>query len=160
MMELKNGGLPRWVEPIAWDAAGALYYLWADPAGVRLARSNDRGSTWQQWLVVATDDASAFFPFLTARGQGDLAATWFTAKLSDYSTLRAHVVRMTVSTSGAPQVTSAPPFTFEAVNAQGIPQPGGEYVPVAFLRNGSLAVVTPIQNPKAERLGFSWWIVD
>ena len=30
--------MPRWVEPIAWDAAGHLYYLWTDPAAQRLAR--------------------------------------------------------------------------------------------------------------------------
>ena len=25
--------MPRWVEPVAWDAAGRLYLLWTDPAG-------------------------------------------------------------------------------------------------------------------------------
>jgi hypothetical protein len=160
MMELKSGGLPRWVEPIAWDAAGALYYLWTDPAGVRLARSSDQGRTWQQWLIVQSKDAAAFFPYLAARGSGELAATWFAAKLPDYTTLRAHVARITVAGNTAPHVRIAPPFTFEAVNASGLPQPGGEYVPVAFLHDGPLGMVTPIQNLKAKRLGFSWWVAD
>ena len=34
---------------------------------------------------------------------------------------------------------------------------GGEYVPVAFLRDGSLGVVTPIQNQRDKRVGFTWW---
>jgi hypothetical protein len=158
MMELKNGGVPRWVEPIAWDAAGTLNYLWTDPAGVHLARSSDHGNTWQQWLIVETKDATAFFPYLVARGAGELAATWFSAKLPDFTTLRTHVARITARGSASPQVVAAPPFTFEAVNANGIPQAGGEYVPVAFLRDGALALVTPIQNLKAKRLGFSWWV--
>jgi hypothetical protein len=35
--------------------------------------------------------------------------------------------------------------------------PAGEYLPVAFLRDGSLAVVTPIQNASEGRVGFVWW---
>jgi hypothetical protein len=161
MMELKNGGVPRWVEPIAWDASGALYYLWTDAAGVRLARSRDRGLTWQQWLIVETKDTTAFYPYLIARRQGELAATWFSARLPDYTTLRTHVARIAAAEGNAlPQVRTAPPFESEAVNARGIPTAGGEYVPVAFLRDGRLAMATTIQNIKAKRLGFSWWIVD
>jgi hypothetical protein len=35
------GAIPRWVEPLAWDATGALYLLWTDIRGVWLARSTD-----------------------------------------------------------------------------------------------------------------------
>jgi hypothetical protein len=160
MMELKNGGLPRWVEPIAWDAAGVLHSLWTDPAGVHLAQSSDQGNTWQQWLIVETKDATAFFPYLVARQPGELAATWFSATLPDYTTLRTHVARITAPGRTPPRLMVAPPLTFDAVNPSGIPQTGGEYVPVAFLRDGTLAVVTPIQNLKAKRLGFSWWLTD
>ena len=38
--------------------------------------------------------------------------------------------------------------------------PGGEYVPVAFLTDGGLAVVTPIQDERGYRWGFSWWRID
>ncbi|HEX4266890.1 MAG TPA: hypothetical protein VHY36_03315 [Steroidobacteraceae bacterium] len=33
----------------------------------------------------------------------------------------------------------------------------GEYLSVLFLRNGDLAVVSPIQNPETKRSGFSFW---
>jgi hypothetical protein len=158
MMELKGGGLPRWVEPIAWDAAGTLYSLWTDHSGVHLARSGDRGSTWQQSLIVESKEATAFFPYLVARGAGELAATWFSANLPDYAMLRAHVARITSRGDGAPEVRVAPPVSFEALDARGNPQTGGEYLPVAFLRDGTVAVVTPLQNLKAKRLGFSWWV--
>ena len=39
------------------------------------------------------------------------------------------------------------------------PDPAGEYVPVIFLANGGLAVVTPIQDPGSDRFGFSYWRV-
>ena len=161
MMELKGGGLPRWVEPIAWDAASALYYLWTESDGVHLARSSDQAVTWRQWLIAETKDATPFFPYVVAREPGELAASWFSAKLPDYRTLQTQVARITVTAAAPPQVRLAAPFTFEALDrASGIPQPGGEYVPVAFLRDGRLAVVTPIQNLKANRLGFSWRVAE
>jgi hypothetical protein len=160
MSELKKGGLPRWVEPLAWDAAGSLYSLWTDTAGVRLARSSDLGNTWQQWLIMETKDATAFFPYVVGRGPGELAATWFSAKLPDYTTLRAHLARISVQAATPPQVMASLPFTFEAVTQSGVLQSGGEYIPVAFLRDGTLALVTPIQNLKAKRLGFSWWLAN
>jgi hypothetical protein len=159
MLQLKGGGLPRWVEPIAWDAAGNLYSLWTDPTGVHLARSGDRGERWQQSLLVETKEGTAFFPYLAARGAGELAATWFSAKLPGNANLRAYVARISSAENGPPQVRVSSPLTFEAVNASGVPQTGGEYLPVAFLRDGSLAIVTPIQNLNAKRLGFSWWLV-
>jgi hypothetical protein len=159
LRQLSDGGIPRWVEPLAWDAAGALYSLWTDSAGVRLARSTDRGTTWQQWLIVETKGATAFYPYLVANQAGELAATWFTATLPGNVNLRTHVARITAKGKAQPRVAAATPFTFEAVTANGHPQTAGEYVPVAFLRDGTLAVVTTIQNPKANRLGFSWWIV-
>jgi hypothetical protein len=159
MMELK-GALPRWVEPIAWDADGALYYLWTDETGVRLARSSDRATTWQQWLAVAVKDVNAFFPYLIARRPGELAATWFSVKPGDDTSLRFQVARITApGGKTAPQVTQSAPSAFDAVNAGGLPTAGGEYIPVTFLRDGRLVVVTPIQNLKAKRLGFSFWTV-
>ena len=35
--------------------------------------------------------------------------------------------------------------------------PAGEYLPVTFLSTGELAVVTPIQDKRGKRWGFSWW---
>ena len=158
MMQLNKGGVPRWVEPVAWDAAGALYSLWTDPAGVQLARSTDRGTTWQQWQIDATNGPTAFYPYLIARAAGELAATWFTARLPGNANLRTHVARITMTGNAQPQVVAASPFTFDAFDASGNPQAAGEYVPVAFLRDGTLAIATAIQDAKANRRGFSWWI--
>jgi hypothetical protein len=36
------------------------------------------------------------------------------------------------------------------------PDPGGEYLAAAFLNDGSIAVVVPIQNDANRRLGFGW----
>ena len=37
---------------------------------------------------------------------------------------------------------------------------GGEYLPVLFLSDGDLCVVTPIQNSPEDRQGFSWYRVS
>jgi hypothetical protein len=150
--------LPRWVEPIAWDAARALFSLWTDANGVHLARSLDLGKTWQHWLVVETKGMTAFFPYLVARGKGELAATWFTAQTPGYASLRAHVAKLQVSDGrDRPDVHTAS-FEIDASSGKK-PTPGGEYVPVIFLRDGRLAVVTPVHVQAEKRVGFSYWTV-
>ena len=155
-------GTPRWVEPVAWDASGALYYLWGSTKGLWLARSLDQGQTWTNWHIVERDEIS-YFPYLVARGRGELAATWSSGE-SD--TLKAHVAKIDVGAGKAlPQVIESQPFQTEifhrAPKAQSGDPPlrgtGGEYIPVMFLREGNLGVVTTIQNQPAKRLGFTWW---
>jgi hypothetical protein len=34
---------------------------------------------------------------------------------------------------------------------------GGEYLAIVALRDGSIGVVSPIQNRATERMGFTWW---
>lgn len=158
----KPGATPRWVEPIAWDDSGSLFYLWTDKAGVQLARSSDRGASWKSWLVKPSSD-QAFFPYLVARGNGELAATWFSAADANWKDLRWHVARIDVGTDGAPRVTMASPRVLESARprqGQGdalFNDPGGEYLSITFLRDGSLGVATPIQNKSAKRFGFTWW---
>jgi hypothetical protein len=36
----------------------------------------------------------------------------------------------------------------------------GEYLAIAALRDGTIGVVTPIQNEAANRLGFTWWTLQ
>ncbi len=153
--------LPRWVEPLAWDARGDLYSLWSNEEGLWLARSADRGAKWSHWRVVRNSDAM-YFPYLVARGAGELAATWFSGPVA---TLHAHVARLDVGADDTPpRVIQAPPFEPDSWARD--PQPGagspsrdpaGEYLPVTFLKSGGLAVVSPIQNAGAGRFGFSWW---
>ena len=75
------GAVPRWVEPLAWDSEGTLYSLWTDIKGIWLARSGDRGITWQQYRV-ADIEHLAYYPYLAARGSGELAATWFSGPVN------------------------------------------------------------------------------
>ena len=104
--------LQRWVEPIAWDADGALYYLWSEGRELWLGRSADRGETWEIWPV-ASDAERIMFPYLVARGAGELAATWFSGGVD---ALRANVARITLAADdgAAPVVEQSRPL---AVNA-------------------------------------------
>jgi hypothetical protein len=152
---------PRWVEPLAWDAKGRLYSLWTDKKGVRLARSDDRGATWNTFTVAETA-SPAFFPYAVARGDGQLAATWFTASSNDRTDLQWFVASIEGASSGVPRVIVSAPQPVDAQRPRGKDGPlfndtAGEYVPVAFLRDGSIAVATTVQRRPEKRLGFTWW---
>jgi hypothetical protein len=154
---------PRWVEPLAWDAQGALYSLWTNQEGLWLARSADRGATWTNWRVVASDDV-LYFPYLIARGRGQLAATWFSGR---GETLQAHVAQLDVGDSGAsPRMIESRPLQIDSWAAGARPEdppardPAGEYLALTFLRNGGIGVVSPIQNKSGKRFGFSWRKID
>jgi hypothetical protein len=150
---------PRWVEPLAWDASGVLYSLWADPTGLWLARSTDRGGNWTTWRI-AEGGEMRYFPYLVARAKGELAATWFSGRGEQ---IQVHVARIDVPDDGAPpRMVQAPPFWpdswrfHEKPGARRNRDTAGEYVPIAFLRDGRLAVVTTIQDDQKQRGGFAW----
>lgn len=149
---------PRWVEPVAWDSTGALFSLWGHDNRVWLARSRDQGATWTTWEV-ANDSAVTYFPYLIARGNGQLAASWFTGT---GDALRATVAYVETAGDGSPRVARAPSFQPEAFQ-QGFPpdtatvrSAAGEYLGMSFLRDGSLGVAVPIQHPAAQRLGVAF----
>jgi photosystem II stability/assembly factor-like uncharacterized protein len=150
----------RWVEPLAWDARGALYSFWADGKELWLARSLDQGKSWKTWKL-ATGSENAYYPYLTARGQGELAATWFSGESEKF---QAHVARMDAA-GVEPKMFEAAPFVPDSwttqsptgQNGPAVPDPAGEYLAVIFLKAGGLAVVSPIQNTGKKREGFSWW---
>lgn len=157
--DFESEATPRWVEPLAWDNEGRLYSFWADKRGVSLARSSDRGATWTSWRVLDMPQAS-FFPYAVARRRGELAVTWFTSSTNAMLDLQWHVARIDASGDGQPSVVLAPPQEIEALDQKGGNTAAGEYLPVAFLRDGTIAVVTPIQNGPAKRLGFTYWTFD
>lgn len=172
---MSSHAIPRWVEPLAWDAAGNLYDLWTDSAGVWLARSADRGATWARWRVAEPQPHRVlFYPYLVARRAGELAATWYSADLGllptrpDSMDLRWHAALISVPDSGAaPTVVASGALPTEAwrpfvvhgdtITAQ---DPAGEYVGVTFLDAGGIAVATPIQDAKAHRMGFTFWQLE
>ena len=156
-LDKDSSSIDRWVEPLAWDEAGNLYHFWTDKSGVHLARSVDRGVTWRAWRI-AESGPRPHFPYVTARGNGDVAATWWTGTDSD---LRAHVARITIR-GDSPRVIVSEPLLVDAWRPQ---RPGGtirhrdaggEYFPAVFLKNGDLGVVTTVQDIPA-RMGFTWW---
>jgi hypothetical protein len=156
----KNEDDRRWVEPLAWDASGALYSLWAEGKTIHLARSTDAATTWTEWPL-ATMPADPFFPYLVARAHGELAATWFT---SDGKTLQWHLASIHVPESGAPSAILSPPLPTTAYALQDpgfkmplTPDTAGEYVAIAFLHDQTIGAVTPIQTPDGR--GFTWWRV-
>jgi Tol biopolymer transport system component len=155
--------LPRWVEPLAWDVRGSLYSLWTGTGGVWLARSADHGETWTTWRV-ANGPEPAFFPYLVARGPGELAATWFSARQEVF---QAHAARIDVAEGLAPpRVVESQPFEPDCWQESRSPDDlpvryaGGEYLAVSFLHKGGLAVVSPVQNWRENRFGFSLWKLE
>ena len=152
------GPQPHWVEPLAWDSTGALYSLWAKDRDVWLGRSADRGVTWRSWKI-ATPDSTPYYPYLIARGNGEIAASWFTGQ---GPALLGNVARIQVGAdSTPPRVTMAPAFQFESFTLpgfgpEGVREPAGEYLPMVFLPDGSLGLVAPLQNAGAKRMGFTW----
>jgi hypothetical protein len=151
--------LPRWVEPIAWDAEGALYYLWSEGSDLWLGRSADHGETWESWSIV-TGEEPLYFPYLAARAAGELAATWFSGSGEN---LRANVAWIDASPDAGPSVRKAAPFQLDSwipVGESQVRATGGEYLPVVFLSDGDLGVAAPILNFTEERRGFSWYRVS
>lgn len=153
-----EGSIPRWVEPIAWDSLGRLDSLWTNFQGVWLAQSADAGKTWRQWPI-ASIDAVSYFPYLTSRGPDELAATWFSGA---GEALQWHLARIHVVPGGQPQVAElsglrTDSWTVSNETPSPVRDTAGEYLSVAILHNGDLAVVSPIQDPETKRLGFSYW---
>ena len=157
--------VPRWIEPLAWDAGGALYSFWTNLKGIWLARSLDRGVTWKTWRLRECPEV-AYYPYLVARGRGELAATWFA---SWTGTWHARVARVDVGDGETPprMVESEPfrPDSWERPNPQWpndplLPDPAGEYLALTLLHQGGLAVVSPVQNIREKRFGFSFWRLE
>lgn len=149
----------RWVEPLAWDNAARLYYLWTDTTGVWLGRSSDKGATWSTWRVVASG-GQCHYPYLVARSSGELAATWLCGFGND---LRAHAARLQMSTGdGPPRVAQSAPIPLDVWEQQAahpdslLRSSGGEYLAITFLGDGGFGVVTPIYNETARHFGFAW----
>ena len=151
-----SSSILRWVDPVAWDSTGALYTLWTTGAGVWLARSENKGATWTTARVATDAPDTAFFPYLTARAPGILAATWLTFARDS---LHWRVARIDMRDGAEhPRIAASAALPLESWSGDPIhADAGGEYLPVALLANGSVAVVTPIQHESAHRLGFTWW---
>ncbi len=153
-----QGLLSRWVEPLAWDETGSLFYLWSEGQEVILARSSDRGNTWTPWRIARSDDVS-FYPYLVSGPGGRLAASWFSSP-NDLHVTVALIQFAQPTGAAAPTVISSDPIRPSSWTEQDGSMTGdtaGEYAPVAFLADGALGLVTPLQDPRDGRMGFTWW---
>jgi hypothetical protein len=150
--------VPRWVEPLAWDDQSTLYHLWSEITSLQLARSTDQGTTWTISELVASTD-TLYFPYLTARGTDEIAAVWHTGQGMDLK-VQVAVARVDPHDGSILEVQQAE-LPYDVVGPWGRDgsdsrTPLGEYKPVVFLRDGDLAVVTPILNVREGRHGFRW----
>jgi hypothetical protein len=56
-----------------------------------------------------------------------------------------------------PRFVESSPFQIDALNLNGSDRDtGGEYLGITYLRDGGFAVVSPIENTKDQRYGFTW----
>jgi hypothetical protein len=154
----ENSEFLRWVEPVAWDSAGHFYALWSEGNTLWVARSDDQARSWKSWQV-AQDSTPLYFPYLVARGNGELAATWFNGLRES---IKANVAHIRIgSDSSAPRVTKADAFAFPSFSRRDTSavrrrDTAGEYIPVAFMRDGRIALVTTIQDNANKQFGFTF----
>lgn len=144
--------LNRWVDPLAWDAKGGLYHVWSEDSRLMLGYSKNQGKNWEEWII-AESDKELFFPYLIAREEGELAATWF-SKTKQEDDLEAHVGYINLK-DAIPSIRMTPALELECFRRNKY-DTGGEYFPIIFLKDGSLAIVNTIQNDKDNRFGFKW----
>ena len=115
-----------------------FYSFWADGKELWMARSLEQGKSWETWKVAAGRE-NAYYPYLIARGRGELAVTWFSGEGDRF---RAHVARLEAG-RGEPKIVEAAPFVPDSWRANSndspVHDPAGEYLPVLFLKAGGLA---------------------
>lgn len=155
----EDGGVPRWVEPLAWDARGALYLLWNQADGLHLGRSRDDGVSWKTWLLARTEgDDLMYFPYLIARGDGRLAATWYRGG-ADAVSWQAAMFRVGDRIEDLRLSKPVLADAWKRSAAEGYPRirdAAGEYTGLAWTPDGGIGVVTPIQDSVNHRFGFTY----
>lgn len=156
----RPGSVPRWVDPLAWGRVNTLYHLWSEGQQVWLGQLDDT-NTNERWdkRVIAVEKGTAFFPFLSTNVGEKLVATWF---VRDGEQLLLRVALINLSDDGESdnhQIALAdlvvPQTWVDTIEARE-PDSAGEYAPVLILIDGSIGVVTPIQDAHANRYGFTW----
>lgn len=148
---------PRGTQAARFTISGLTRTVFGSPV------RRDRGAEWTTWQLARGDDLR-YFPYLTARRQGELAATWFSGRGEG---IKVHVATIDIPQRDfPPHFAEAPPFSpdsWEFAQKPGEPRrrdTAGEYAAIAFLRDGRLAVVTTIQDDQRKRFGFSWRTVS
>lgn len=148
-------GIPRWVEPLAWDKENRLYALWSEGRELKLGVTADNGDSWQEHTVVQSTD-TLYFPYLKMSERGILC-TWVSGFGND---IRHHAAVISLKEDGTKTFQLDPQkldiwsrFSTEQYQRS----TGGEYFPIIELSNGNFGMITTIQNSKSNREGFTWW---
>lgn len=148
-------GIPRWVEPVAFDREDNLYAMWSEGKEMKLAMSTDYGESWQEYVISHTQDTT-YYPYMVMSKQG-LLCTW-TSGFNEHIRHYAAVVKMDVTNV---KVYTVDPLKLDMWSRFSVGEyqrsTGGEYFPIISLANGNIGMVTTIQNSQANRVGFSWW---
>jgi hypothetical protein len=153
------GQMQYWVEPLAFDAQGQLYYLWSEGQTLKLGISNNLGQDWNI-KDLYTSDMQSFFPYLQIQ-DGQLLCTWLSEKADMETmsyTLHHHVAYISLADNELnPKFLE--PLNLEAENNtewQGkyYAAYGGEYFPALLLEDGTIGVVTNMNDSKNDKRGF------
>lgn len=148
-------GIPRWVEPLAWDKKDRLFMLWSEGTELKLGITSDNGNSWQEHVIAQGGD-TLYFPYMSISEQGILC-TW-TAGFNEK--IKHHAAVLTLEDNDILTHTLEPQ-KLDVWSRFAIGEyersTGGEYFPIIPLANGNFGMVTTIQNAKANREGFTWW---
>lgn len=144
---------PRWVEPVAWDAGGALYLFWSEDRVLHTARSLDHGASWNAWRLGA-EEGFAYFPYLVGGDDGQVLATWHAGPKAGPTALNVALVDFADGTPRMRRLTSFLPDAWRTKPR--VQTAAGEYFPAAFLSDGDIGVVATIEDHDEQRFGFQW----
>ncbi len=145
-------------DPVAEEAPARLNVLFIAVDDLR----PELGAYGRTHIHSPNIDRLASEGLLFERAYVQQAATWFTGM---GEALSAHVslIRVPPGADEEPTVLRSKPFQPDSWLEVGDPPdrtPAGEYLPVAFLSGGGLAVASPVQDARRDRFGFSWWTIE
>lgn len=148
-------GIPRWVEPIAWDKNNRMYYLWSEGNQLKIGVSENNGEDWITHLIEDSND-TIYFPYLSLKGN-DICCTWVSGFGED---LRHHAAVLSFGNGELLISRLVPQKIYDIRTRFGLDDElstGGEYFPIKSLSDGDFGMVTTIQNYAENRFGFTWW---
>lgn len=159
--DLKFGDMRYWVEPLSFDSKGNLYYLWSEGQVVKLGISKDLGENWTIKDIYSSTSQS-FFPFVQITDD-KLVCTW----VSEYINMKErvyklwhHVASISLSKEEIEPIFLEPLDLVHELNAKYqdnyLPDYGGEYFPAILLSDGTIGVVTTLNDNESSNQGFTW----
>jgi hypothetical protein len=158
---LKFGDMQYWVEPLSFDSKGSLYYLWSEGQVLKLGISKDLGENWTVKDIYSSSNQS-FFPFVQIT-DSKLICTW----VSEHINMKESVYKLwhdvayiSLSEEKIEPIFLEPMNLVDELNTKYqdryLPDYGGEYFPAILLSDGTIGVVTTLNDNKGSNQGFTW----